>query len=36
MSDCLICYMEKDVFSTISNAAVFELFKKMKDRHEKL
>jgi hypothetical protein len=30
MSDCLICYMEKDIFSTISNDAVIDLFKKMK------
>jgi hypothetical protein len=30
MSDCLICYMEKDIFSGISNDAVIDLFKKMK------
>jgi hypothetical protein len=36
MSDCLICYVEKDVFYTISNAEVFEIFKKMKDRQGKL
>jgi hypothetical protein len=36
MGDCLICYVEKDMFSTISNAEVFDLFKKMKDRQGKL
>lgn len=35
MSDCLICYVEKDMFSTINNDAVFDLFKKMKDRRGK-
>jgi hypothetical protein len=33
MSDCLICYVEKDNFSTIRNDDVFDLFEKMKDRH---
>jgi hypothetical protein len=28
MSDCLICYMEKDIFSGISNDAVIDLFKE--------
>ena len=32
MSDCLICYVEKDIFSTITNDAVFSFFKAMKDR----
>lgn len=35
MSDCLICYVEKDMFSTINNDVVFDLFKKMKDRRGK-
>jgi hypothetical protein len=33
MSDCLICYVEKDNFSTIRNDDMFDLFEKMKDRH---
>ena len=32
MSDCLICYVEKDIFSTIKNDDVIDLFKKIKDR----
>jgi hypothetical protein len=36
MSDCLICYVEKDNFSTIRNDDVFNLFKKMIDRHGKV
>ena len=32
MSDCLICYVEKDIFSTITNDAVFNIFKAVKDR----
>jgi hypothetical protein len=36
MSDCLIFYVEKDMFSTITNAEVFDLFKKMKDGQGKL
>jgi hypothetical protein len=36
LSDCLICYMEKDIFSGISNDAVIDLFKKMKFRNGKL
>jgi hypothetical protein len=36
MSDCLICYVEKDIFSTISNDAVIDLFKKMKFQDVKL
>jgi hypothetical protein len=36
MSDCLICYMKKDIFSTISNDAVIDLFNKMKFRDGKL
>ena len=36
MSDCLICYVEKDMFSTISNDQVFDIFKKMKNRQGKL
>jgi hypothetical protein len=36
MSDCLICYVEKDMFSTISNDEVIDLFKKMKFRSGKL
>ena len=27
----LICYVEKDIFSTITNDDVIDLFKKMKD-----
>ena len=36
MSDCLICYVEKEMFSPISNDAVFDLFKVIKDRKGKL
>jgi hypothetical protein len=36
MSDCLICYVEKDMFSTISNDEMIDLFKKMKFRSGKL
>ncbi|XP_073359572.1 uncharacterized protein [Aegilops tauschii subsp. strangulata] len=36
MSDCLICYVEKDIFSTITNDDVIDLFKNMKDREGKL
>ena len=36
MSDCLICFVERDIFSTIGNDEVFDLFKKMKDRQVKL
>jgi hypothetical protein len=36
MSDCLICYVEKDIFSAISNDAVIDLFKKMKFEDGKL
>jgi hypothetical protein len=36
MSDCLICYVEKDIFSAISNDAVIDLFKKMKFQDVKL
>ncbi|XBI07244.1 hypothetical protein VPH35_135174 [Triticum aestivum] len=36
MSDCLICYVEKDIFATITNDAVIDLFKKMGDREGKL
>ena len=32
----LICYVEKDIFSTITNDDVIDLFKKMKDREGKL
>jgi hypothetical protein len=28
MSGCLICYVEKDIFSAISNDAVIDLFKR--------
>ena len=27
ISDCLICYLEKDMFSAISNDLVFDPFK---------
>jgi hypothetical protein len=36
MSDYLICYVEKDIFSAISNDAVIDLFKKMKFEDGKL
>jgi hypothetical protein len=36
ISDCLICYVEKYMFSAINNDQVFNLFKKMKDRQWKL
>ncbi|XP_073355252.1 uncharacterized protein [Aegilops tauschii subsp. strangulata] len=36
MSDCLICYVEKEMFSPISNDDVFDLFKAIKDRKGKL
>nr|XP_020180997.1 uncharacterized protein LOC109766638 [Aegilops tauschii subsp. strangulata] len=31
MSDCLICYVEKDIFSTVTNDVVLNIFKAMKD-----
>jgi len=36
MSDCLVCYVEKDMFSAISNDEVIDLFKKMKYRKGEL
>ena len=36
MSDCLTCYVEKEMFSPISNDVVFDLFKAIKDRKGKL
>jgi hypothetical protein len=36
MSGCLICYVEKDMFSTIINDEVIDHFKKMKFRSGKL
>ncbi|CAM8886897.1 unnamed protein product [Rhodiola kirilowii] len=36
MSDCLICYIEKDIFGTIKNEDVVERFMKMKTRREQL
>jgi hypothetical protein len=36
MSDCLICCVEKDMFSTISNDEVIDLFRKMKFQSGKL
>ena len=35
MSDCLIFYVEKDIFSMIKNDDVIDLFKKIKDRERK-
>ena len=32
MSDCLICYVENEMFSPISNDVVFDLFKAMKNQ----
>ena len=36
MSDVMICYVEKDIFSTITNDDVIDIFKKIKDRERKL
>jgi hypothetical protein len=36
MSDVMICYVEKDIFSTITNDDVIDIFKKIKDREGKL
>jgi hypothetical protein len=36
MSDVYIYYVEKDIFSTITNDDVIDLFKKIKDREGKL
>ena len=35
MSDVMICYVEKDIFSTM-NDDVIDIFKKIKDRERKL
>ena len=35
MSDSLICYVDKDLFSTIMNNDVVDLFKKIKNREGK-
>ena len=36
MSDCLICFVEKDIFSTITKDDVIDRFKKVKNREGKL
>ena len=36
MSDVMICYVEKDIFSTITNDDVIDIFKTIKDRERKL
>jgi hypothetical protein len=36
MSDCLICFVEKDIFSTITKDDVIDHFKKVKNRGGKL
>ena len=36
MSDCLICFVEKDLFSTITKDDVIDRFKKVKNREGKL
>ena len=36
MSDVMICYVEKYIFSTITNDDVIDIFKKIKDRERKL
>jgi hypothetical protein len=36
LSDVMICYVAKDIFSTITNYDVINLFKKIKDREGKL
>jgi hypothetical protein len=36
MSDCLICFVEKYIFSTITKDDVIDRFKKVKNREGKL
>jgi hypothetical protein len=36
MSDCLICFVEKDIFSTITKDDVIDRFNKVKNREGKL
>jgi hypothetical protein len=36
ISDCLICFVEKDIFSTITKDDVIDRFKKVKNREGKL
>jgi hypothetical protein len=36
MSGVMIFYVEKDIFSTITNNDVIDLFKKIKDQEGKL
>ncbi|CAH9102120.1 unnamed protein product [Cuscuta epithymum] len=36
LSDCLICFIERDVFETVTNETVMDLFQKMKTRREQL
>ncbi|CAM8917654.1 unnamed protein product [Rhodiola kirilowii] len=35
-SDCLVCYIEKDVFKGIDNEAIMRYFKNMKTRKQGL
>ncbi|PKU70647.1 hypothetical protein MA16_Dca026438 [Dendrobium catenatum] len=36
MNDCLLIYIEKDIFSCIDNDLIVQRFQKMKTRREKL
>jgi hypothetical protein len=36
MRDVMICYVDKDIFSTITNDDVIDLFKRIKDREGNL
>lgn len=32
LNDCLVCYIEKDVFQTVTNETAMKRFQDMKDR----
>ncbi|PKU82549.1 hypothetical protein MA16_Dca026094 [Dendrobium catenatum] len=36
MNDCLLTYIEKDIFNSVDNDLIVQRFKKMKTRREKL
>jgi len=36
LNDCLVCYIEKNVFNTISNDSIMYRFQKMKNRKGQL
>ncbi|KAL9662712.1 hypothetical protein QQ045_027545 [Rhodiola kirilowii] len=34
LTDCLVCYIEKDVFKSIDNEAIMQYFQNMKTRKQ--